>query len=740
MKSFKELSLNAKMLSGILATVFVVQILGFSISFYSDAHMIEENFLNEKTLTIKIVSGYTVTDLLFSNKSSGYESLAYLKRDSSILNAYLLDDKNDFFVSLNKKNKNKLQIEYNDDQPWHSYIDRQLHLFEPIFFEEKKIGGLYIIASTEEYVERINTRILYFLALLLALSLAALVIAGRLSKFITAPINKLAKFTKSITENENNDINLEPANADEIGQLYEAYKRMLIKIKKRDARQQEILDSMVNAVITIDENGGITSFNGSAESMFGYVGEELIGKNIRRLMPQRYSEHHDDYISTYLKTGKTHVFGIGRELVGVRKNNEEFPLHLTVAELQKDENGKRSFIGTCQDLSSVKQQHEQLRRTQKMDALGKLTGGIAHDYNNMLGVILGYSELLKSQLSETPKLLEYVNHIYHAGERGANLTKKMLSFSKSESTENTQINLNSMLLDQQDILQKTLTVSIKLILELEQNIWSIFLDPSDLENAILNLCINAMHALKAESNQSGIEKLTIRTTNQSMNYQDALALGLQLGDYVQLSFTDTGCGMDEETKERIFDPFFTTKGSEGTGLGLSQVFGLIKRANGAIKVYSELDHGTQFVLYFPRYTHALLENDKLVTTTTKSTRGYETILVVDDEDALRTLCFDLLSEQGYRVLCAESGTRALEILKTESVDLMLTDIIMPEMDGYQLVEKVQRLYPKIKIQLASGFSDERHKDLTNEKFHKHLLHKPYNSNTLFKRLRSLLDE
>ncbi|MDH3326293.1 MAG: PAS domain S-box protein [Gammaproteobacteria bacterium] len=392
-----------------------------------------------------------------------------------------------------------------------------------------------------------------------------------------------------------------------------------------------------------------------------------------------------------------------------------------------------SIIGIVQDITARKLSDETIRRTQKMDALGKLTGGIAHDYNNMLGVIQGYAELLESMLSDEPKLAKYAHEIYQAGGRGAKLTKKLLAFSQQKSSSNEMIDLNNQLKDAQHMLEKTLTARIKLKLDLTDNLWPIWLDGDDLLDAIINMCINAMHAI------NGNGQLTIQTLNESIDTITAHELQLAPGDYVVFSITDTGCGMDETTRDRIFEPFYSTKGNLGTGLGLSQVYGFIERSNGAIKVYSEPGQGTQFKLYFTRH----LAHDSISITgpiaASPSYRGNETILLVDDEPALLSLTSEILRGQGYHVICAERAKKALEILEKEPVDVLLSDVIMPDMDGYQLANIVREKYPAIKIQLASGFTDDRHNNMTNNSLCQNMLHKPYVSKKLLKQIRTLLN-
>ena len=377
----------------------------------------------------------------------------------------------------------------------------------------------------------------------------------------------------------------------------------------------------------------------------------------------------------------------------------------------------------------------ELQQSQKMEALGKLTGGIAHEYNNMLAIMLGFSELLKMSLIEQPKLFKYVSEIQRAGERAAMLTSKLLTFSRHKTSEAKRINLNELLQKQQHMLEKTLTVRINLALNLQENLWQVFLDDGDMEDVIINMSINAMHAIE------GNGQFSIQTCNQKINQMDAQSLGITPGDYVLLSFTDTGCGIDKEIKEKIFDPFFTTKGLEGTGLGLSMVYGFVQNSGGAIKVYSEQGEGAQFTLYFPRYHDASHEQQsEKEKHPEESFIGNQTILLVDDEPALLKLTHEILSTHGFKVICAESAKEALNILEEESIGILISDIIMPEMDGYQLATIVKEKHPEIKIQLVSGFADEQRMSMNDEHLQQDLLHKPFNSQALLQRIRALCDE
>jgi len=377
----------------------------------------------------------------------------------------------------------------------------------------------------------------------------------------------------------------------------------------------------------------------------------------------------------------------------------------------------------------------QLSQSQKMEALGKLTGGIAHDFNNMLGIITGYSELLLIEKTEKTEHSRYAEEILRAGKRGAKLTSKLLAYSSKQVLESAASNLNTLLKRQQDMLQKILTVRINLCLDFQNDLWFVWLDEGEMEDALINLCINAMHAM--EKTKSGAQ-LTIRTCNISLVGNEAELLGLNSGDYVQLVVTDNGCGMEKSVKDRIFDPFFSTKSKQGSGLGLSQTYGFVKRSNGAIQVHSEPNRGAQFILFFPRYE--IDEKKKPNQISSQDLNGHETILVVDDEPALRNLAAEFLRRKGYVIHQAENGIEALKILETEKIDLLFSDVIMPKMDGYELAAIVEDKYPSVKIQLASGFAKESIPENLSKHLWNNMIDKPFNSNLLCEKIRNLLDE
>lgn len=426
----------------------------------------------------------------------------------------------------------------------------------------------------------------------------------------------------------------------------------------------------------------------------------------------------------------------GQREFRIRKTNDnEIRIIEAVDTIRSNAEGEVEWIvGTNLDITKRIQTEEQLRHSQKMDALGKLTGGIAHDFNNMLGVIMGYAELLLTRVDNDPTLQRFANAIFSASNRANKLTSKLLSFSRKQTSDSSSIDINRLLQRDRHMLEKTLTARIELIINLSKELWPVFIDEEMLGDAIINMCINSMHAMPG----GGV--LTINAENTELDESGAEKLSIQAGDYVRLTLIDTGIGMDQQTINKIFEPFFTTKGDVGTGLGMSQVYGLIKQSQGDIRAYSEPGQGTTIVIYLPRHMeNQTLEPDNEKLRIKSKSVASETILVVDDEVALQHLVEDILSANGYRVLCANNGIQALNILDTEQVDLVLSDIIMPEMDGFQLADQIQKKHPDIKIQIISGYNDDYIVNSANKELYDNQLSKPYRSEILLNRIRSLLD-
>jgi len=483
------------------------------------------------------------------------------------------------------------------------------------------------------------------------------------------------------------------------------------------------------AAINWNINFEVEDWNQAAENLFGYTLAEVRGHDFNMMLLDS-SELNVKKVWADLMN---QTDGTKQLMKNTTKDGNALLCEWYSKAIINDLGEVIGVVSLVLDITQVKEQQLQLQRAEKMDALGKLVGGIAHDYNNMLGVILVCTELIKKKFSDVEGLEKYVKNIVQAGKRGRDLTQRMLDFSKKELTSASTELMADVLVSQKDLLSKAMTALITINYDLCDSDWLILVDRSELEDTLLNLSINAQHAMP----YGGI--LTFTTQAVHLSPVDAKFLGLVENDYLKLSIKDTGCGMSHELVNKIFDPFFSTKGVRGTGLGLSQVYGFMERCGGVVKVYSEVGVGSEFSFYFPRY-HGADDNafNQSLVNLDEATGDGQVILVVDDEEALREFAAELLTLAGYRTLMACDGIDALGVLENNHVDLVLSDIIMPNMDGYRLAQRIRQLYPDIKIQLASGYNDNEHSEFTNDPLQKTLMYKPYTSLELTKRVSVLL--
>jgi two-component system, cell cycle sensor histidine kinase and response regulator CckA len=386
-------------------------------------------------------------------------------------------------------------------------------------------------------------------------------------------------------------------------------------------------------------------------------------------------------------------------------------------------------------------QHKRLEQhalqLQKFEAIGRLAGGVAHDFNNLLGVILGQSEILLDR-SQDQGIIRGLEMIRQSARRGASLTRQLLAFGRRQILETKALNLNLILADVQKLLQRVIGEDIELNFQIEAKLGSVEADPSQLEQIVINLATNARDAMP------GGGRLTIATANVSLDeaYADRREV-VRPGYYVQLAVSDTGCGMDKETQSHIFEPFFTTKEQgKGTGLGLATVYGIVKQSGGYIWVYSEPSHGTAFKIYLP-IVEAAAESPRHVVRSEELARGSETILVVEDDDSLREVTCEFLRGSGYTVIPAGSPEEALNLTGSHSgsIDILLTDVIMPKMNGRELATRLVKTRPGMKVLYVSGYADGIVRDGVDGPLEEGLafLQKPYTRNMVIRKIREILD-
>ncbi|HUB80779.1 MAG TPA: PAS domain S-box protein [Bryobacteraceae bacterium] len=493
-----------------------------------------------------------------------------------------------------------------------------------------------------------------------------------------------------------------------------------------------LLESASQAIVSIDRAGRIVLANRRAEEIFGYTGEELLGARIEMLLPEPKRAAHGHERDNFFAHPRTRPMGIGMDLAGRRKDGSEVPVEVSLSYVEVEEG--TFAIAFVSDISQRKRLEEQLLHAQKMEAVGRLAGGVAHDFNNMLTVISGYNRMILDELSTMDPLRGYAEEILKAADRAGALTNQLLAFSRRQIMQPRVINVNAVIIQTQKMLQRLIGEDIELVLDLGVNVGNIKADPGHVEQAIVNLAVNARDAMPMGGH------LRIETSDVVLDENYARThMGVKPGEFTMIAVSDDGHGMEAEVRRHIFEPFFTTKEKgKGTGLGLATVYGMVKQTGGDIWVYSEPGQGTTFKLYFPRVLEPLSDSAGDPSSTRES--GGETILVVEDEQAVRDLTVRILRQLGYTILTASSGVEALEISQTHSghIDLLLTDVVMPNMSGRQLADHLQVSRPRTKVLFLSGYTENTvvHHGVLDAGVD--FLPKPFSRENLSKKLREVL--
>jgi PAS domain S-box-containing protein len=505
------------------------------------------------------------------------------------------------------------------------------------------------------------------------------------------------------------------------------------RLEERIIRLAAIVRSSEDAIIGTTVDGTITDWNPGAERLYGQESQEVLGKSISTLFaPERAEE----VVRALEKIGagkRVPTF----DTVHLRKDGALIDVAVTLSPIHDRNDRIIGAAAIAQGSSGRKQLEEELRQAQKMEAIGQLAGGVAHDFNNLLTVINGYSDILLRNADLEASIRSMIEEIHKAGQRSAALTTQLLAFSRRQVLEPRLLNLNDRVRNVEKLLSRLIGEDIALTTRLEADLGLIKVDPGQMDQALINLAVNARDAMP----QGG--KLTLATA--TVNLDEAYVKShpqARPGRHVVLSVSDTGIGMDENTKARIFEPFFTTKGpGKGTGLGLAVVHGIVAQSGGHIDVTSALGRGTTFNMYFPQIDNAA-RTDKSHHGVSPTLSGSETVLLVEDEDGVRNLSRHALELAGYRVLEAADGVEGLWVAENHRgpIDLLVTDVVMPEMGGRQLADRLALVRPGIKVLFLSGYTDDavvRHGVRGSEI---NFLQKPFTAALLTRTVRGVLDQ
>jgi PAS domain S-box-containing protein len=466
------------------------------------------------------------------------------------------------------------------------------------------------------------------------------------------------------------------------------------------ARLASIIDSSEDAILSKDLNGVIKSWNKGAEHIYGYRPEEVVGEHISLLTPSDRPDEISEILQKIARGESTEHY----ESVRVTKDGRQLNVSISVAPLR---NAAGDIVGAsaiARDITAQKRTEGQLRQSQKMEAIGRLAGGVAHDFNNVLGIINACAEFLRDRIDPAAEPSLYVENIKKAIERGRSLTKQLLAFSRTSAIRPRVLDLNERLREISKLLRPLLGEDVEILIVPRSASAVVEADPGQLDQIVVNLAVNARDAMP-RGGKFILETGAVRFDEDFAEQHQAMTAG----KYVLLAVSDTGSGMDEDTVSRIFEPFFTTKeAGKGTGLGLATVYGIVKQSGGHILVYTERGQGTTFKIYLPSAEHKIGLASKTDAEAVSPKRQGTSILLVEDDEMMRGLTRKLLEEHGYTVVEADDGKSALEWVESHPgpIDLLLTDVVMRHMSGPELVERLNASHPTLKVVYMSGYTGE----------------------------------
>ena len=626
----------------------------------------------------------------------------------------------------------------------------------PVSYSDEKLGTITLFLTREIRRIELFKSIFYFAVSILVMgTILALTLYFIFSKMVIDPLKKLEAYSLLVSGGEIEDNSLDNYQFyGEMESLRYSFKKMLIQIKlKYDELQQEVkrfrdseqrfripLDTIPDFIWLKNDKGIYLACNKAFEKFTGLDEKNIIGKTNYEIFPQEMSDFFKNYDQEVLEKRKpTRV----EQKISFNEDVEGRLLDITKVPVFDADKELIGVLSTAKDISEKKQEEqereklsEQINQMQKIESIGRLAGGVAHDFNNMLGVILGHAELVLDRFDKSDPSCEHIREIIKAAERSADITKQLLAFARKQTILPRVISLNTAVEGMFKMLKRFIGEDINLDLRTAENIWNVKIDPSQLDQILANLCVNARDSI------SGTGSVIIETANKKItkSYAEYNPEAFQ-GDFVRLSVIDTGCGINKNLMAYIFEPFYTTKEQgKGTGLGLSTVYGIVKQNNGFISVYSESGTGTVFKVYLPRHQgednepEALGKDDKI-------TGGSEAILLVEDEPSILDIVKKSLEIFGYKVIESLSPEEAIEKVKQaeQKIDLVITDVIMPDMNGSEMLDLINEIRPGIRHLFMSGYTSDiiAHRGVLDPG--RQLIQKPFSNKDLAIKVREILD-
>lgn len=523
--------------------------------------------------------------------------------------------------------------------------------------------------------------------------------------------------------------------------------------QRANARFRELMEAAPDAMVCVDSEGRIELVNAQTERTFGYGRDELVGQLVEVLVPDHVRGLHPGHRTGYVSDPRARPMGTGMQLSGRRRDGTTFPAEVSLAPMDtgegllviavvRDVTERLDFLAERERLRTQTERdrlERQLHQSQRLESLGQLAGGVAHDFNNLLGVISNYVDFIDDEVaSQLPggrgrAIRDDIEQVRQAAERAAGLTHQLLAFARQEVIKPQVLNINAVVESVEQLLIRTLGEHVELVTDLAADLSPVLVDAGQIEQVLVNLAVNARDAMP------GGGRLTIHTANTEIDATMGDHAELLPGRYAALKVSDTGAGIPKDVLDRVFEPFFTTKPKgQGTGLGLATVYGIIKQAGGRLRIYSEPGMGTVLTALLPATERELAAS---VASSAQAQQGQgETIMVVEDEPAMREVSRRILARNGYSVISAGNGREALDVLATrdDHIDVLLTDVIMPQMQGRELADKVRVLQPAVRIVFMSGYTQGLLSQQGVLDPDVHLIEKPFSEITLLSKIREVL--
>ncbi|MEX2264599.1 MAG: PAS domain S-box protein [Bryobacteraceae bacterium] len=514
------------------------------------------------------------------------------------------------------------------------------------------------------------------------------------------------------------------------GRLLEA-KRL---VEESEATNRALLESASQGIVSVDPAGSIVTFNSTAERMFGYSREEVVGRELEVLIPEEARRRHVAHRNAYFRQPSQRRMILGHNIAGRRKDGTEFPAEISLSFVETRQ--RRLAVSFITDVTERKASEEALRQAQKLESLGMLAGGIAHDFNNLLVGVMANASLVQESLPKTDPDRELLDRVVEAGERAAELTRQLLAYAGKGRFFIEPIHLSHLIREIRGLISSSIPKRVNLRLDLEDDLPLVSGDTGQIRQIVMNLAINGAEAIGEQNAGEVAVTTSAQQLDEGFIQPNFAKTGIQAGCYVLLEVRDTGSGMDEGTLERIFDPFFTTKFT-GRGLGLSAVQGIVRGHGGAIAVKSIPGQGTVFRVWLPTGASPA---EQITPPSPESLRGTETILVVDDEQLVLHTARESLEHYGYRVLLAEDGREGVKVFasRRQDISVVLLDLAMPEMNGEQALRHMRNMDPEAPIILTSGYSEAEARRRFAGQAVSGFLQKPYKASALAATIRQVL--